>query len=215
MSGNDETYLESFMETLTNLPLDLRRTMDLLKDLDMTCSGELRELRRLQTQYIQETEQKILQLPVTDLPDESDDEIHPFYRKRPANDDEKRQGISINGEAVIPTTNEFMEYTMNSLELYPQIKKLQKSVLQKADEKVSVAQQAYDMIDSKVQRLDADLDSMERLLQATGAFQEAVTAQPDDLAACQVTPGSEWILAKVRCRTCALEPFLTTFCFAV
>ena len=35
--------------------------------------------------------------------------------------------------------------------------------------------------------------------QATGEFQSTggITAKPNDMAACQVTPGSEWILAKV------------------
>lgn len=39
-----------------------------------------------------------------------------------------------------------------------------------------------------------------RCLFETPPFQftgESVTAKPNDLAACQVTPGSEWILAKV------------------
>jgi hypothetical protein len=32
---------------------------------------------------------------------------------------------------------------------------------------------------------------------STGEFQAGAVVKPDDLAACQVTPGSEWILAKV------------------
>jgi hypothetical protein len=30
-----------------------------------------------------------------------------------------------------------------------------------------------------------------------GDFEQGVIAKPNDMAACQVTPGSEWILAKV------------------
>lgn len=34
-------------------------------------------------------------------------------------------------------------------------------------------------------------------LQATGGFQSKVVGQVNDLAACQPTPGSEWILGKI------------------
>lgn len=34
-------------------------------------------------------------------------------------------------------------------------------------------------------------------LQSTGEFQTGAMAKPNDLAACQVTVGSDWILAKV------------------
>ena len=33
--------------------------------------------------------------------------------------------------------------------------------------------------------------------QSTGEFQSGVAAKPNELAACQVTPDSEWILSKV------------------
>jgi hypothetical protein len=33
--------------------------------------------------------------------------------------------------------------------------------------------------------------------QSTGDFQSGVVALPNELAACQVTPGSEWLLAKI------------------
>jgi hypothetical protein len=36
-----------------------------------------------------------------------------------------------------------------------------------------------------------------RVLQTNGDFQTPAAPKPNDLAACQVTPGSEWILAKV------------------
>jgi len=69
--------------------------------------------------------------------------------------------------------------------------------MQKSDEKVYVAQQAFELIDTQVQRLDDDLAEMEKLLQAAGSFDTGVTAKENDMAAAQPTPGSEWILAKV------------------
>jgi Inhibitor of growth proteins N-terminal histone-binding len=48
---------------------------------------------------------------------------------------------------------------------YYKILQLHQECLQKADEKVAVARQAYEMVDSVVQRLDRDLGAMESLLQ--------------------------------------------------
>jgi hypothetical protein len=35
--SSDETYLESFIESLSTLPHEVRRNLDLIKDLDQTC----------------------------------------------------------------------------------------------------------------------------------------------------------------------------------
>lgn len=34
----DETYLESFIESIASLPHDVRRNLELLKDMDNNCS---------------------------------------------------------------------------------------------------------------------------------------------------------------------------------
>lgn len=99
-------------------------------------------------------------------------------------------------EPMFPSTEELFDF-VNDPAKYKQIRTLQAECMQKADEKVAVARQALELIDAKVQRLDHDLSAMETLLQATGEFQSGVTAKPNDMAACQVTPGAEWILAKV------------------
>jgi len=100
------------------------------------------------------------------------------------------------GVIMIPTTAELFMYTYQE-DKYGQIQKLYRECLQKADENIAVARQTYDMIDATVQRLDRDIEAMEKLLQSNGDFQTGSQAKPDDLAACQVSPGSEWILAKV------------------
>lgn len=184
-------------------------------------------------------------------------------KKRKKDDDDHE-------EPRIPTTEELWDYATGRVVVdttnndnnnnnpqqqqqhqddYHKIVQLQQECLQKADEKVAVAQQSFEMIDSVVQRLDRDLATMESLLQvraclcvvrqkgiclvsrhytylyipisnhhqpfsalafslitivvmtidlqSVGDFQQGIMAKPNDLAACQVTPGSEWILAKV------------------
>jgi Inhibitor of growth proteins N-terminal histone-binding len=183
MSSSDETYLEAFIEKLTTLPHQLRRNLDLLKDLDGSSSDDLHKLRKLQREYILAAEEKMMQLevvemePADDVDDNEDSEMDdepktkkcPVYGVRVLNEDGTS---SPDNPVVVPTTEEFMEYityntanNANAAASYQQIRKLQHDCLQKADEKVAVAQQAYEMMDAQVQRLDADLAAMEQLLQ--------------------------------------------------
>jgi hypothetical protein len=179
--SSDETYLEAFIETLSTLPHEVRRNMDLIKDLDKASGVRGETLRQLQQQYIHQAEDKMMQLELV----EREDGTH---------------GVRVidGTEVIIPTTYELVEYVQNA-ELERQIQQAQEDCLQKADEKIAIAQQALDRIDAVCQRLDHDLGAMELLLQNTGDFQsqETKTAKPNDLAACQITPESEWILAKV------------------
>lgn len=180
MSSGDETYLEAFVESLTTLPYQVRRNLELVQDLDGSYQNGLAQLQELYTAYIQQAEEKILQLEVAPM------EHGPGVRV-----------IRKDGEpapVIIPTTAEFMEYTHDASAMR-QIQALQAECMQKADEKVYVARQAYEWIDAVVDRLDDDLQALSKLLQAQGEFQQETVAQPNDLAACQV--GNEWILAKV------------------
>ena len=178
MSSSDETYLEAFIEQFTTLPHQLRRNLDLLRDLDGSCSVDLHRLRKLQREYILAAEEKMMQLEVVEMKpeveDDNDDDEgegsqsnetdaqnkQPVYGVRVVNAD---RTTSPDNPVVVPTTEEFMEYTYIASP-YQQILKLQQDCLQKADEKVAVAQQAYEMMDAQVQRLDADLAAMEQLL---------------------------------------------------
>jgi len=251
-SSSDETYLEAFIESLATLPHEVRRNMDLLKDLDASCALEIERLQQLQRRYILAAEEKMLRLQVVEMVDTDDDDEdeegdgdgvgddsdpstgstdnNPQKKKAAAllkygvrvlNEDGSSSSSNPKNDAaaavVIPTTDELMAYTYHA-ETYAQIRRLQQTCRQKSDEKVAVARQAYERIDAQVQRLDADLVAMEALLQAQGEYGygttssgtaggglggaagaggSAVVAKPNDLAACQVTPGSEWILAKV------------------
>jgi hypothetical protein len=172
--SSDETYLEAFVESLTTLPHEVRRQMDLMKDLDTSSSASEARLRALHQEYIRVAEERMTQLELVQQPDGTKVRV-------------------LHGDATtLPTTAELERFIYQPT--YPEILKLQHECLQKADEKVAIARQAYDMMDATVRRLDRDLHEMESILQSSGDFYEA---KVDDLAACQPTPNSEWILAKV------------------
>jgi hypothetical protein len=172
-------------------------------------SASLAKMRKLQQEYIYEAEDKMMEVEVVQ---DSDGTVLGL-REDPKLD------------PMFPSTEELFDFVYDRTR-FQAIKSLHEECLQKADEKVAIAQQAMELIDVKVQRLDHDLSTMETLLQvrliahgcfgnillifsyadhgsftffpkATGEFQSGVAAKPNDLAACQVTPGSEWILAKV------------------
>jgi hypothetical protein len=141
---SDETYLESFVDTLTTLPHELRRSMDLLRVMSMP----LETLQDHHAQYIRAAEEKLMQLEVV------------------VSADGETLGVRVGDQIVVPTTDELMEYTMNE-DKYDEILKLQAECYQIADEKVAIAQQAYEMMDATVLRLDQDIQAMELLLQVS------------------------------------------------
>ncbi|KAL7566748.1 hypothetical protein ACA910_017796 [Epithemia clementina (nom. ined.)] len=184
--SSDETYLEGLIEGLTTLPNEVRRNLELMKDLDKSSGGKADELMKLQEQYLQQIQQKLARTRVV-----KDSRSGAVIGLQLLDDP-----TVVPEDAFIPTNDELFDYTYDP-NLYARIQKSQQECLQKAEEKVAVAQQTYELIDANVRRLDRDLEAMEELLQASGEFNSGATARPDDLAACQVSPGSEWILAKV------------------
>jgi Inhibitor of growth proteins N-terminal histone-binding len=183
MSGrrSDETYLEAFIESLSTLPAEIKRNLDLMKDLDSSGSALADELRRLQVDYVSRVEDKIGNLEVVD-----------------------GEGVKVLGDGedrpvVVPTTEELMSYVHDDLTSLTRIRKLQSDCLQQAEEKVTIANQTYALVDNICERLDADMLKLEKLLLATGDFTTPGQVQPNELAAIQVVPGSaaDWILARV------------------
>jgi Inhibitor of growth proteins N-terminal histone-binding len=216
MSG-DETYLEAFIEKLSTLPHQLRRNLDLLRDLDAGNSLDLRELRKLQRQFILAAEEKVLQLEVVEMDytsgekdeggdnDENDDMDwygrnyassvptlqRPQYCVRTLN---ANGSTNPDGPVLVPTTRELMDYILqpqvggsgsgsgavvvDNEALYRQITTLQQGCLQKADEKVAVAHQTFELLDAFVHRLDSDLASMEQLLQVRCMYEHVYLCAP-------------------------------------
>ena len=148
---SEETYLEAFIEGLSTLPNDVKRNMELIRDLDKTAATQAAKMRKLQQEYIYAAEQKMAGIEVV------------------------REGNVVLGlreaehlEPMFPSTDELMDFinaNEDDASKYKLIKALQDECLQKADEKVAVAKQAMELIDAKVQRLDHDLSAMETLLQ--------------------------------------------------
>jgi len=101
---------------------------------------------------------------------------------------------------VIPTTEELRHQIQDPKALL-QIALLRREARQMTEEQLSNAHQTYAIVDDAIKKLDADLEKFETLLKTTGQYETMIAtsgAQPDDLAAIQVSPNSpDWILAKV------------------
>mmetsp|Transcript_12797 Transcript_12797/g.27095 ORF Transcript_12797/g.27095 Transcript_12797/m.27095 type:complete len:313 (-) Transcript_12797:246-1184(-) len=206
MSG-EETFLESFVEHISDLPSDIRRNLDLVKDLDKSSSDIVVKLRAAEEAYVQRAEQTVLNLTlptrkrkrgVGTASEESngdDDEEGDVPKKT---GDKSSRGVDdIDSDILVPTTEELRGRIMNPAEL-EMIARLRREAMQQSEEKVVVAEQTYALIDETVKRLDGDLSKFEALLKVSGAFEVAGGAKPNDLAAIQVNPNSaDWILAKV------------------
>lgn len=178
--GSDETYLETFVESLSTVPAEIKRNLDLMKDLDKSGNDLAEELKRMQLDYIARVEEKVGNLEVVD-----------------------GKGVKVLGDGedrpvVVPTTEELMSYVHDQPETLSRIQQVQSDCLQQAEEKVQIANQTHALVDNVCRRLDADLHSLEKLLLASGNFQTPGQVQANELAAIQVVPGSpDWILARV------------------
>lgn len=149
---SEETYLEAFIEGLSTLPNDVKRNMELIRDLDKTAAAALARMRKLQEEYIYQAEQRMASVEVVTAQDGTVLGLRE----------------EANLEPMFPSTEELLDFVNEDPAKLKLIKALQEECLQKADEKVAVAQQAMELIDAKVQRLDHDLSVMETLLQVRG-----------------------------------------------
>jgi hypothetical protein len=73
-------------------------------------------------------------------------------------------GAGPDGPTVVPTTEELLEYVHQKNE-YRKIEKIQEDCLQRAEEKVAIANQTYSLVDDICKRLDSDVTALEKLLQ--------------------------------------------------
>ena len=121
-------------------------------------SSKADELLKLQDQYLQHIQQKLAHTRVVQRPDTG--AIVGLELILPG----QEQQQSPPEHAFVPTVDELFEYTYHPL-LYTSIERLQHECLQKAEEKMAVAQQTHELVDAQVQRLDRDLAAMEALLQ--------------------------------------------------
>lgn len=56
---SDETYLEAFIDHISNVPAELKRNLELMKDLDQTGNELFEEMTQLQHEYVKEAEDKV------------------------------------------------------------------------------------------------------------------------------------------------------------
>ncbi|KAG7343184.1 SGF29 tudor-like domain containing protein [Nitzschia inconspicua] len=201
--SGDETYLEAFMDHISTVPAELRRNLDLMKDLDQTSSTLLQEMTQRQKAYVAQVEEKIVSnlevidgkgvviVPKVDPTDREKDE----GKKKKGKSKEASKTLT-EPVVVIPTTEEFLRF-VHDAEAMAKIRALQTDCLQQAEEKVAISQQTYAIVDNICRRLDSDLREMEKLLLTSGEFQTMSTGKPNDLAAIQAPGTADWILAKV------------------
>jgi hypothetical protein len=133
--GGDETFLEAFVESVSTLPHEVKRNLELLKDLDARCGEGTERMLRLQNEYLEDAEGKMMELEVvvkerwrhqaTDR--QPEDHLSPSQEKGESAitepDDSYFVGIRVlggtrnsssdgdrPGEVVIPTTMELEQY---------------------------------------------------------------------------------------------------------
>lgn len=154
-SGEESTFLESFVEHIANLPNEVRRNLDLVKDLDKSCSQIVGQLREAEEAYVQRAEQTILELPLAARKRKRDASSSAVGKDGDNSDDD--QG---DDNVIVPTTEELRGRIMNPAEL-EMIARLRREAIQQSEEKVVVAEQTYSLVDEVVKRLDSDLSKFE------------------------------------------------------
>lgn len=158
-----ETYLEGFIESLSTVPAELRRNLELQRNLDGSCSTLIDEMTRMQQEYIRRVEDKIGGLEVVDgkgvrvLCEDSND-------LDDGNGDQKMVQRE-DRPVVIPTTEELMRYVQEPTTM-SQLESLRTQSMQQAEEKVEIAKQNCNLIDNLWNKLSVDLKEMEVLLSA-------------------------------------------------
>lgn len=159
MSGGsgEETYLEAFVDQITSLPHDLRRSLELLKSLD--ADSDLARLKDLQRSYIEKVERKLCDsLQVVEMTESSGEAVY-GVTLRPTD----------GGPPFRPTTQELFSFTYDE-EMYSEIQYLQKQCLQKSDEKCAVASQAYQMVHQQIEKLESDMAAIEPFLKVRTTY---------------------------------------------
>lgn len=171
-----ETYLEGLIESLSTLPAEMRRNLELMKDMDGSCSALIDETMRLQQEYLAKVEEKMGKLEVVDgkgVRVLSEDRYGGGDTNNEAgddddDDDDQSSTMDTADEelpVVIPTTEELMAYLHDS-STRSQIESLRADALQQAEEKVEIANQSFELVDNLCRKLDTDLKEMERSLLA-------------------------------------------------
>ena len=135
-SGEERTFLESFVEHITILPNEVRRNLDLVRDLDKSCAQIVGQLREAEEAYVQRAEQTILELPLATRKRKRDASSSAVGKGGDNSDDD--QG---DDNVIVPTTEELRGRIMNPAEL-EMIARLRREAIQQSEEKVVVAGEA-------------------------------------------------------------------------
>ena len=133
-------------------------------------------MTRLQQEYVGAVEDKILSLEVVDGravrvlgggEEDDDDDKKKTANVTSASKNDNSASTSTGKKkrpAVVPTTEELAAYVHQPAK-YQKIQTIQQDCLQRAEEKVAIAEQTFSLVDNVCKRLNSDLADLEKLLQ--------------------------------------------------
>ena len=115
------------------------------------------EMTRMQHEYVHRVEEKMDQLEVVD-----GTKVRVLGTGSASEGEEERP-------AVVPTTEELLEY-VHEPESYRKIERVQEDCVQRAEEKVAIADQTLSLVDNICKRLESDVSALEKLLEVRNEF---------------------------------------------
>jgi hypothetical protein len=118
------------------------------------------ELQQAQVEYVTAARAKIDALPVLLQNDNDNDDNSDNSDKSQGTGDEQPNNNTKGRKRDLPTTEELVAYVEDPPPLW-HISKLRRQASQLVEEKVAIADQAYSLIQSTVQRLDKDIAEFE------------------------------------------------------
>ena len=188
--ADDEDTVDEAIKLIATLPAELRRNLDLLKDMDGSCSFLMEETMRLQQGYIERVETKVGQLEMVETSDNEDGvglrvlssssgttagtgtaTATATATKVDCDNDNNNNtnddgNTTTRSDVVIPTTEELLRY-IEEPETLARIESVRNDSLQQAEEKIEIAKQSYKMIDNVYRKLD-------EMIANTNIYQQAV-----------------------------------------
>jgi len=210
-SNNEETYLEAFIESINDLPHEIKRDLELIGSLDRKNLTVTEELQKAQDTLVTKAENTVVEMVEKKMKQQQEETISNTDENDVNTNDNNNQRMK--NEISIPTTEELEAIAWDPRE-EEKITQLRKKARLYHKEKVIVAEHCLDIVESTLSRLDNDINSLETLLKGSGVLESmllgnningtlasggtggsALQGKPNDLAAIQQQ--NEWILAKI------------------
>ena len=125
------TYLEEFLESIQTLPAEIKRNLDLMRELDGAFNKMKSHLATMHESYLKQAKKR-------------------------------HQNNALHDPVQMVEASKALE----------EIRKIERSCSDKAQEKVAIAMQTYDAVDRHINRLDNKLRQFEGELRSQGEFKD-------------------------------------------